>query len=175
MVWKSFVSTLLKLYRVSSFTVHHTGPSSVPHTSFYPWSWLREHSYDPPMRRSPPPECVPLVVAEDLLLTVIRKILWGSKIQQSPPTVTYEEVMAQDDKGLFKWLSNIASQIPWHIRIVSYNSYRTSLDSRSFRAYHQRPRPRNICQQELVSSGKPNVGLCRTMLVMSSQTYIMVY
>jgi trimethyllysine dioxygenase len=24
-----------------------TGPSSHPHSSFYPWSWLREHSYDP--------------------------------------------------------------------------------------------------------------------------------
>jgi trimethyllysine dioxygenase len=34
------------------------------------------------------------------------KVLWGSKIIQSPPTVTYEEVMG-DDHGLFKWLSNV--------------------------------------------------------------------
>ena len=36
-----------------------------------------------------------------------RKILWGSKILQSPPTVTYEEVMDADERGLFKWLSNV--------------------------------------------------------------------
>lgn len=34
--------------------------------------------------------------------------MWGSKILQSPPTVTYEEAM-DDGKGLFKWLSNIVS------------------------------------------------------------------
>lgn len=38
-----------------------------------------------------------------------RKILWGSKIQQSPPAVTYEEAMAEDDRGLFKWLTNVVS------------------------------------------------------------------
>ena len=36
-----------------------------------------------------------------------RKILWGSKIAQSPPTVSYEEVMESDDHGLFKWVSNV--------------------------------------------------------------------
>lgn len=36
-----------------------------------------------------------------------RKILWGSKILQDPPTVTYEEVMAKDEQGLFKWLSRV--------------------------------------------------------------------
>ncbi|KAI0749862.1 mitochondrial protein [Daedaleopsis nitida] len=66
-------------------------PSSQPHTSLYPWSWLRYNSYDPPMARLKPPE----------------KILWGSKILQSPPTVTYEEAMAPDDRGLFKWLSEV--------------------------------------------------------------------
>ncbi|KAL6307585.1 Trimethyllysine dioxygenase [Sparassis latifolia] len=68
-----------------------TWPSSQPHTSFYPWSWLQENSYDPPMHQTPPTE----------------KILWGSKIQQSPPTVTFEEAMLEDDRGVFKWLSNI--------------------------------------------------------------------
>jgi len=66
-------------------------PSSQPHTSFYPWSWLQQNSYDPPLSRPPPSE----------------KILWGSKILQSPPTVTYEEAMAEDEQGLFKWLSNV--------------------------------------------------------------------
>ncbi|KAF8633092.1 hypothetical protein AX15_001509 [Amanita polypyramis BW_CC] len=61
------------------------------HISVYPWSWLRDNSYDPPLR----------AVTHD------EKILWGSKIEQSPPSVTYEEAMAKDDKGLFKWLSYI--------------------------------------------------------------------
>lgn len=65
--------------------------SSSPHESVYPWSWLKRHSYDPPMSKD----------------SVTEKILWSSKIQQSPPTVTYDEVMNGDDKGLFKWLSNI--------------------------------------------------------------------
>ncbi|KAK7044195.1 hypothetical protein VNI00_007915 [Paramarasmius palmivorus] len=35
------------------------------------------------------------------------KILWGAKISQSPPIVRYEEVMAEDGFGLYKWLQNI--------------------------------------------------------------------
>nr|GAT60986.1 predicted protein [Mycena chlorophos] len=68
-------------------------PSAKPHESLYPWSWLRRVSYDPviPEAREPVPE----------------KILWGSKILTSPPTITYEEAMAQDDRGLYKWLSNV--------------------------------------------------------------------
>lgn len=33
-----------------------SGPSAQPHTSFYPWTWLRQNSYDPPLDRTPPPE-----------------------------------------------------------------------------------------------------------------------
>ncbi|KAI0073883.1 mitochondrial protein [Panus rudis PR-1116 ss-1] len=66
-------------------------PSSKPHTSFYPWSWLRHNSYDPPLKK---PEGT-------------KKILWGSKIVQSPPSVPYTDVVAEDDKGLYKWLSNV--------------------------------------------------------------------
>jgi trimethyllysine dioxygenase len=36
-----------------------------------------------------------------------RPILWGSKIEKAPPSVSYEEAMAEDDQGLFKWLSNV--------------------------------------------------------------------
>ncbi|KAH8100127.1 mitochondrial protein [Cristinia sonorae] len=68
-----------------------SGQSSLPHTSLYPWSWLRYNSYDPPLHRREAPE----------------KILWGSKIQQSPPTVSYDDVMAEDDQGLFKWVSQV--------------------------------------------------------------------
>jgi len=44
------------------------------------------------------------------LKNITSKVLWGSKIIQSPPTVAYEEVMAADDCGLFKWLSNVVSR-----------------------------------------------------------------
>lgn len=67
-------------------------PSSVPHTSVYPWEWLRQHSYDPPLQKDEASS---------------EKILWGSKIQQAPPTVSYEEVMSPDDRGLYKWLTNV--------------------------------------------------------------------
>ncbi|KAH9945472.1 mitochondrial protein [Epithele typhae] len=66
-------------------------PSSHPHTSLYPWSWLKYNSYDPPMPRPGKSE----------------KILWGSRIVQDPPTVTYEEVMNENETGLFKWLTNV--------------------------------------------------------------------
>ncbi|KAF9484366.1 Trimethyllysine dioxygenase [Pholiota conissans] len=69
-----------------------TWPSKEPHASFYPWAWLQRNSYDPPLSRPP---------------DLAEKILWGSKIQKSPPTVTYDEVMANDDRGLYKWLTNI--------------------------------------------------------------------
>lgn len=35
--------------------------------------------------------------------------MWGSKIQISPPTITYEEATSEDERGLFKWLSNVVS------------------------------------------------------------------
>ena len=86
-----------------------SGPSSQPHTSLYPWSWLRYNSYDPPMSQPPKPECVPAFFFLDLqhIDKRTRRILWGSKILQDPPTVTYEEAMAPDGQGLFKWLSRV--------------------------------------------------------------------
>ncbi|KAI0648898.1 Trimethyllysine dioxygenase [Trametes meyenii] len=75
-------------------------PSSQPHVSLYPWSWLRHNSYDPPMASTQAAECAKFIVAE-------LKILWGSKILQGPPTITYEEVMSEDSQGLFKWLSSV--------------------------------------------------------------------
>ncbi|KAF8968040.1 hypothetical protein BDZ97DRAFT_1800604 [Flammula alnicola] len=69
-----------------------TWPSKEPHISFYPWSWLQRNSYDPPLNRQQ---------------KLTEKILWGSKILQSPPIVAYEDVMASDDRGLYKWLSNV--------------------------------------------------------------------
>lgn len=69
-----------------------TWQSSEPHVSFYPWSWLQSNSYDPAINHAQ---------------TIIEKVEWGTKIAQSPPTVTYSEAMDQDDRGLFKWLTDI--------------------------------------------------------------------
>ncbi|PPQ99141.1 hypothetical protein CVT24_009331 [Panaeolus cyanescens] len=68
-----------------------TWPSQDSHVSLYPWSWLQTNSYDPPLAKADTTE----------------KILWGSKIQKSPPTVSYADVMAGDDQGLYKWLTNV--------------------------------------------------------------------
>lgn len=70
-----------------------TWPAPSPHVSVYPWSWLQEHSYDPPAR------------AKIDNVTAVEKVLWGSSIAKNPPTVTFEEAMT--DRGLFKWLSNV--------------------------------------------------------------------
>ncbi|KAG6902268.1 hypothetical protein C0995_002419 [Termitomyces sp. Mi166 len=67
-------------------------PSTESHISLYPWSWLQRNSYDPVIHKFD---------------AANEKILWGARIEQSPPTVTYEETMHEDDRGLFKWLSNI--------------------------------------------------------------------
>ncbi|KAL1733750.1 hypothetical protein EV714DRAFT_203618 [Schizophyllum commune] len=68
-------------------------PESERHISLYPWTWLQKVSYDP--------KIAPQAERKE-------KILWSSQILQSPPTVSYNEVMS-DDHGLYKWLSNIDS------------------------------------------------------------------
>ena len=100
----------------------HIGSASTPHLSVYPWSWLQEHSYDPPTK--PKVEnttalgSVGLVLQMRLPLRIgadqqsvrvpSRKVVWGSSIAKDPPTVTYEEAMT--DQGLFKWLSKVVSR-----------------------------------------------------------------
>ncbi|KAF8907359.1 hypothetical protein CPB84DRAFT_1813601 [Gymnopilus junonius] len=75
-----------------------TWPSKEPHVSLYPWSWLHHNSYDPSLKKHQSS-------SDDIGRH--RKILWGSKIQQSPPIIAYEDVMAPDNRGLYKWLSNV--------------------------------------------------------------------
>ncbi|CUA74153.1 hypothetical protein RSOLAG22IIIB_05444 [Rhizoctonia solani] len=70
-----------------------TWSESPRHTSTFPWEWLSQSSYDPPTKHS-------------LTLNSSHKTLWGSSIQQSPPTVSYEEVM-KDDIEVYKWLQKI--------------------------------------------------------------------
>ncbi|QRV75412.1 trimethyllysine dioxygenase [Ceratobasidium sp. AG-Ba] len=65
-----------------------------PHISTYPWEWMYRSSYDPPVNR------------EATFGSVGRKTLWGSSINVSRPTVSYEEVM-KNDAGVLKWLQKI--------------------------------------------------------------------
>ncbi|KAG8889332.1 hypothetical protein FRB99_003996, partial [Tulasnella sp. 403] len=76
-----------------------TWPATPPHVSTYPWSWLRQNSYDPPLEPDTP---VTSLSTSD----PPAKILWGARIQESPPTVGYDDVM-QDDMALLKWLKRI--------------------------------------------------------------------
>lgn len=94
-----------------SCTIKIVGLSSEPHISLYPWSWLQRNSYDPPIKINEPSHEYRTLSPSPYHLTheTDRKVLWGAKIEQSPPSVTYGEAMAEDDKGLFKWLSNIVS------------------------------------------------------------------
>ncbi|EUC56962.1 taurine catabolism dioxygenase, TauD/TfdA family protein, partial [Rhizoctonia solani AG-3 Rhs1AP] len=70
-----------------------TWSESPRHTSTFPWEWLSRSSYDPPIKYSP-------------TFNSSRKTLWDSSIQQSPPIVSYEEVM-KNDTGVYKWLQKI--------------------------------------------------------------------
>ncbi|CAO1633555.1 unnamed protein product [Parajaminaea phylloscopi] len=76
-----------------------TEPES--HASLYPWKWLRNHSYAPPLDQS---HATSVVHREDL--AGANKTLWGRGIAANPPTVAYDEVM-QDDRGVLKWLEKI--------------------------------------------------------------------
>ncbi|KAF8599604.1 Trimethyllysine dioxygenase [Ceratobasidium sp. AG-I] len=67
---------------------------SSQHVSVYPWEWLSQSSYDPPLNWASASN------------STNRKTLWGSSIKNSRPTVSYDEVM-KDDVGVLKWLENI--------------------------------------------------------------------
>lgn len=79
---------------------------SQPHHSLYPWKWLRTNSYAPPLDQSPLDS-----FAEQRDLTGLGKTLWGKTIENHPPTVAYEEIMA-GDAGVWKWVEKIVSKTP---------------------------------------------------------------
>ncbi|PAV16092.1 Trimethyllysine dioxygenase [Pyrrhoderma noxium] len=73
---------------------------SAPHTSFYPWSWLKLHSYEkvPNIHRGNEEEGASAYTTE--------KVLWGAKIVQEPPTINHDYVM-QEERGLWELLKKI--------------------------------------------------------------------
>ena len=60
------------------------------HTSFYEWSWLHRHSYNPRLQKTFLPS----------------KQLWNSDIQRVLPVVEYNAVMKSDD-GVAEWTAKI--------------------------------------------------------------------
>lgn len=78
-----------------------------------------------------------------------RPVVWGCKIDQAPPSVTYEEAMTNDDRGLFKWLSNIVCLIKLTVDGICSNfssASRTDLDFVSSMVYHPPHRLRRSFQ-----------------------------
>ncbi|GAA5926836.1 uncharacterized protein JCM15063_000382 [Sporobolomyces koalae] len=78
--------------------LHVSWPSSsfeTAYSSFYPWSFLFEYAYNPPLWSK-----------RDPARPSKRTTLWTSSIAQELPTVNYEEVM-QSEKGVYKWLKRI--------------------------------------------------------------------
>ncbi|KAH8552225.1 trimethyllysine dioxygenase [Umbelopsis sp. PMI_123] len=63
------------------------------HKSVYEWTWLKNHSYNPPLEGKGD-------------LTSPKPILWDASIAKAPPIVPYEDVMTTK-AGLAKWLNNI--------------------------------------------------------------------
>ena len=107
--------------------VSFKGPSKEPHISFYPWSWLQRNSYDPPLNKDQiynesvfSQQLFPFMLNWK---NITSKVLWGSNIIKSPPTIDYKEVMTADGYGLFKWLSNVVSRWPHSPFILSTLSH----------------------------------------------------
>ncbi|UZJ53068.1 hypothetical protein CBS101457_002388 [Exobasidium rhododendri] len=69
------------------------------HTSLYPWSWLYSNSYAPSLSLSS--------VADEQSSTDI--VMWGKGIGQQPPSVTWKEIMGEEDeRGVAKWLRKLS-------------------------------------------------------------------
>ncbi|KAJ4480060.1 hypothetical protein J3R30DRAFT_3216830, partial [Lentinula aciculospora] len=78
----------------------HEYVESGEHESLYSWEWLKRNSYDP------------RIVKEETAEHFSRrkKILWNVRIERSPPTISYNDVMKPGEEGkraLFRWLTNI--------------------------------------------------------------------
>ncbi|GAA5990070.1 hypothetical protein JCM10908_005809 [Rhodotorula pacifica] len=65
------------------------------YSSFYPWSFLIEHAYNPS-----------LVKQETLPGVNQHKVYWDKSIARDPPMVEYEQVM-NTEEGIWQWLKRI--------------------------------------------------------------------
>ncbi|TNY17187.1 mitochondrial protein [Rhodotorula diobovata] len=70
-------------------------PFESSYESFFPWAFLAEHAYNPPVVRE-----------QDLPSVNSRKVLWTREIARDMPTVSYDEVMSSE-QGVYEWLKRI--------------------------------------------------------------------
>ena len=131
--------------------------------SFYPWSWLHRNSYDPPLNKGQTSnEWISSSILQlfpcTKLRNILSKVLWGSKIIKSPPTVAYGKVMSED-LGLFEWLSNVVSRCPHNSLVAHIVSlfHRINLDSPSYPVYLQLQKPRKNLPNGLALLERHNV------------------
>ncbi|GAA5841725.1 hypothetical protein JCM9279_003083 [Rhodotorula babjevae] len=78
--------------------VYITWPNSsfeTSYESFFPWSFLAENAYNPPVVRQ-----------ADLPTANSTKVLWTRDIAHDMPTVTYDDVMSTEE-GVYEWLKRI--------------------------------------------------------------------
>jgi len=98
-----------------------SGPESSfesSYQSFYPWSFLFEHSYNPPLLRREDlptnssryfafrPESTVISTLISFLSCMYSKVLWDNSIASNLPTVTYSEVM-ESELGVYEWVKRI--------------------------------------------------------------------
>lgn len=144
------------LFHISSS--NHTtsllsGKQSPPHTSFYPWDWLKRNSYDPPIVK---PSTIGAGARDRCILLASRwlifysfisyrlgsQILWNSNIHKNPPTVAFEDVM-KDEGDVLNWLEKIVRLgFPPIQRSHATPLSRTSSASASSQAFRPPPKPR---------------------------------
>ena len=53
----------------------------------------------------------------EAMLTLPRNIYWGAEIAENPPSVHYDEIMA-DDKGVGNWTEKIVRFPPHALRLI---------------------------------------------------------
>ncbi|EHL02601.1 putative Trimethyllysine dioxygenase [Glarea lozoyensis 74030] len=84
--------------------LHIKWASEDGHESFYPWEWIFKNKY----------ELVQNTISEN-------QKVWGSEIASDPPSVHYDEIMA-NDSGVGKWTDKISYTL-WYLAFELWKIY----------------------------------------------------
>jgi hypothetical protein len=101
-----------------------SGPGQDEHVSTYTWGWIYDHQND----RRHSTRCVLCHLDCKPSLTSLRYKFWGSEIKENPPSVHYDEIMA-NDVGVGKWTSKIVSHCSVLMLSVANHLFSVSTDS----------------------------------------------
>ncbi|WFD33950.1 trimethyllysine dioxygenase [Malassezia cuniculi] len=80
-------------------------PGESPHTTHFPWDWLRRNAYIGPSNRDGS-QLTFRSSGVGAASQSYSKVLWGSSIESAPPQVEFEGVM-HSDEALLQWLNKI--------------------------------------------------------------------